>query len=378
MSVPRLRLGMVGGGAGAFIGGVHRMAARLDDRYVLTAGAFSSREEVCRATARELHLAPERAYPDFEAMARAEAERPDGVEVVAIVTPNHLHAAPARTFLAQGVPVICDKPLTAGLGEAETLAEFVVKSGVPFVVTYNYSAYPMVREARRRVAAGELGEIRLVQLEYAQDWLAEPIEASGQKQAEWRTDPARAGLGGSLGDIGTHAIHLAKFVTGLRPAAVAADLTSVVPGRRLDDNGHVMLRFEGGAKGLLWTSQTAYGHANGLALRVYGERGGLQWRQETPEVLELSLRGRATERLQRGVAGAGAGGRLPGGHPEGYIEAFATLYAEFADLVLDWREGRAFAPELLPTVGDGLEGVRFVDAAVRSSAANGAWTPVVG
>jgi len=367
---------MVGGGSGAFIGAVHRTAARLDDRYELVAGAFSSSEEVCRASAEALHVAPDRAYASFEAMAEAEAARPDGVEAVAVVTPNHLHAAPASALLARRIPVLCDKPLTASLEDALSLAALVRSSGAPFAVTYNYSGYPMVRRAREIVAAGEIGRVRVVQLEYAQDWLAEPVEQAGQRQASWRTDPARAGPGGSLGDIGTHAVHLAKFVTGLGLAAVAADLMSFAPGRVLDDNAHVMLRFEGGARGLLWTSQVAYGHANGLTLRVYGERGALQWRQEAPEFLDLTRRGRSTERLQRGAAGSGAASRLPGGHPEGYLEAFATLYSEFADQVLAWQGGEPWRPGLTPTAADGVEGVRFVDAAVRSSKAGGRWVEI--
>jgi predicted dehydrogenase len=376
MTGRRLRLGMVGGGTGAFIGAVHRLAARMDDRYVLTAGVFSSREAVSRETAAALHLPADRVYDDFEAMAAAEAARPDGVEVVAIVTPNHLHYAPARAFVSRGVPVLCDKPLTSDLAEAAALSELVRSTGVPFGVTYNYSGYPLIRLARALVAAGEIGAVRVVQLQYAQDWLAEPIEQDGQKQAAWRTDPAKAGPGGSLGDIGTHAAHLAKFVTSLPLAAVSADLTTFVPGRRLDDNAHLLLRFEGDAKGMLWTSQVAYGHANDLELRVYGERGALQWRQEEPESLALTRRGEATQMLKRGTVSAhpAPSGRVPGGHPEGYLEAFATLYSDFADQVLAWQAGSPYAPGLVPTAEDGVDGLRFVEAAVRSSRGDGAWT----
>jgi predicted dehydrogenase len=367
---------MVGGGTGAFIGAVHRMAARLDDQYVLTAGAFSSNPEVGRASAEVLRVAPERAYASFEAMAEAEAARDDGVEVVAVVTPNHLHFAPARAFLQRNVPVMCDKPLTSDLGEAIALRDLVAASGTPFGLTYNYSGYPMLRLARQLVADGELGAIRLVQVEYVQDWLADPIERDGQKQASWRTDPAKAGAGGSLGDIGSHAAHLAKFVSGLSLSAVSGDLTSFVPGRMLDDNAHVLLRFHGGAKGMLWTSQVAHGHANDLTLRVYGDKGGLAWRHEDPEVLSFTRRGEPTQRLRRGAAAPSPGGRIPGGHPEGYLEAFATLYAEFADQVRAWQGGQAYAPGLVPTADDGVDGLRFIEAAVASSRTGGAWTPV--
>lgn len=373
MSPPRLRLGMVGGGAGAFIGAVHRMAARLDDQYVLTAGAFSSNPEVGRASAEALHIAADRAYATFEEMARGEAARVDGVEVVAIVTPNHLHYAPARAFLERDIPVMCDKPLTSDLGEAIALRDLAAAKGTPFGLTYNYSGYPMLRLARELVADGELGQIRVVQVEYVQDWLAEPIEREGQKQASWRTDPAKAGAGGSLGDIGSHAAHLAKFVSGLSLAAVAGDLTSFAPGRTLDDNAHVMLRFQGGAKGLLWTSQVAYGHANDLSLRVYGDKGSVQWRHQEAEVLAFTRKGEATQRLQRGTASA-PGGRIPGGHPEGYLEAFATLYAEFATQVRAWQAGGTYVPGLVPTAEDGVDGLRFIEAAVASSRAGGAWT----
>jgi len=366
---------MVGGGLGAFIGGVHRMAARLDDRYVLAAGAFSSREDVNRASGEAFLVDPERVYSSFSAMAEAEAAREDGVDVVAIVTPNHLHVEPALAFVGRSIPVLCDKPLATSLAEATALATAVQASGAPFGVTYNYSAYPMIRLARELVSAGELGPIRMVQLQYVQDWLADPIEVDGQKQAAWRTDPTKAGPGGSLGDIATHAVQLGEFVSGLQLQAVAADLTSFVGGRVLDDNAHLLLRFTGGAKGMLWTSQVAHGHGNDLMLRVYGEAASLQWRQEEPEALVLTRKGEAAQRLSRGGAGLGgrAPARIPGGHPEGYLEAFATLYREFADQVQAWRGGQEHL-SLIPTVEDGVAGVRFVEAAVKSSANDGAWT----
>jgi predicted dehydrogenase len=377
---PRIRLGMVGGGADAFIGAVHRIAARLDDRYELVAGALSATPERARASGVAIGLP--RVYDDFAAMAEAEAAREDGIEAVSIVTPNHVHRAAAEPFLARGIHVICDKPLTSTLEDAEALVEAAEaaaeRSGALFVLTHNYTAYPMVRQARAMVAEGGIGRIRVVQVEYPQDWLSEHQEV---KQAEWRTDPARSGAGGATGDIGTHAYNLACFVTGLRATALAADLDAFVPGRRLDDNGHVLLRFDGGAKGMLWCSQVAPGNENGLRLRVYGERGGLEWAQEDPNYLWHAPLGEPKRLLTRNGAGAhGAGTRLsriPPGHPEGYLEGFANLYSEAAEAILAAREGRAPPGEVLfPTVRDGLAGLRFVDACVRSSRADAAWVPL--
>jgi predicted dehydrogenase len=372
----RIRLGMVGGGTDAFIGGVHRIAARIDGRFDLVAGALSSTPEKARASGAALGLDPARVYDDFVAMARREARLKDGIETVAIVTPNHVHYAAAREFLKRGVHVICDKPLTATLADAKKLVAQAEKANCRFILTHNYTGYPMVRQAREMVAAGALGRIRVVQVEYPQDWLAEDLESAGQKQAGWRTDPERSGAGGSTGDIGTHAFNLAGFVTGLRCESLAADLDSFVPGRRLDDNGHVLLRFEGGAKGMLWCSQVAPGNENGLRLRVYGDAGGLEWAQEEPNQLWHTPLGEPTRRLTRNGAGATAGAaavsRIPAGHPEGYLEAFANIYAEAAELILAAREGRS-PDTLAPTVRDGLDGMRFVDACVRSSRRDAAW-----
>ncbi|WP_149141856.1 Gfo/Idh/MocA family protein [Gemmobacter caeruleus] len=375
---PRLRLGMVGGGQGAFIGAVHRIAARMDDHFTLLAGCFSSDPERGRASAADLRIDPARSYASFEAMARAEARRKDGIEAVAIVTPNHLHAPVARAFLKRGVHVICDKPLTATLAEAKALRAQAEKAGVIFALTHNYTGYPMVRQAAAMIAAGELGEIRLVQVEYAQDWLAEPLEATGQKQADWRTDPARSGLGGATGDIGTHAYHLARFVTGLPLESLAADLHSFVPGRRLDDNAHVMLRFDGGARGMLWCSQVATGMENRLVLRVFGTKSALEWSQEDPNYLWVGPLDQPRYRLTRGGAGSGAEAarlsRVPAGHPEGYLEGFANLYAEAARAMVARRAGVApDAAVRFPGLSDGVEGVAFVDACVRSSRRNAAW-----
>lgn len=374
----RIRLGMVGGGRGAFIGAVHRIAARLDDHFELVAGCFSATPEKSQASGADLGLDPSRVYDDFEHMARREARLAGGIEAVAIVTPNHMHMPPARAFLKRGIHVICDKPLTATLSEAKKLVAAAETSGAVFVLTHNYTGYPMVREARERVASGALGEIRVVQVEYAQDWLSERIEESGQKQAAWRTDPARSGAGGATGDIGTHAFNLASFVTGLSLESLAADLQSFVEGRRLDDNGHVMLRFVGGARGMLWCSQVAPGNENTLRLRVYGAKGGLEWGQEEPNHLWFTPLGEPKRLLTRGGAGTGsAAGRLtrvPAGHPEGYLEGFANIYAEAAAAIRARQAGVEPDPAVsYPGLRDGLSGVAFIDACVRSSRKNAAW-----
>jgi predicted dehydrogenase len=375
---PRIRLGMVGGGRDAFIGAVHRIAARIDDQYELVAGCFSANPEKSAASGADLGVDPKRSYASFADMATREARRKDGIEAVAIVTPNHMHAPVAMQFLRRGIHVICDKPLTATLPEAKRLAKAAEASGVIFALTHNYTGYPMIRQAAAMVRNGDLGEIRVVQVEYAQDWLAEPIEQSGQKQADWRTDPARTGAGGSTGDIGTHAFNLAAFVTGLELDSLAADLQSFVAGRRVDDNGHVMLRYKGGARGMLWCSQVAAGCENGLRLRVYGTKAGIEWAQEDPNYLWVGPLGQPKYRLTRGGAGSGpeAGRvtRVPPGHPEGYLEGFANIYAEAARAIIARRDGSALDPAVtFPGLKDGLDGVAFVDACVRSSKRNGAW-----
>ncbi|MCE8023335.1 Gfo/Idh/MocA family protein [Billgrantia aerodenitrificans] len=378
----RLRLGMVGGGQGAFIGGVHRIAARLDDHYELVAGAFASDPERSRAAAAELHVAEERAYPDYRTMAEAERLRQDGIDVVAIVTPNHLHFDVARTFLEAGIHVICDKPMTTNLADAQALAELVEHSRLFFGLTHNYSGYPLVRQARDMVAAGELGELRVVQVEYPQDWLSTRLEESGVKQAEWRTDPQRSGPAGCLGDIGTHAYHLARFVTGLELESLAADLHTFVEGRALDDNVHMMLRFKGGARGMLWSSQVSPGNENGLRLRVYGSRGGLEWSQEEPNRLLHSPLGEPSRILTRNGPGLGeaalAASRIPPGHPEGYLEAFAQLYADYAEQIRALQAGRkAHALSVsTPGVMDGVDGLRFITRALESSVSGGVWVNV--
>lgn len=375
----RLRLGMVGGGRGAFIGAVHRIAARIDDRWELVAGALSSDPERAKASGEDLLLKPDRIYGDFNEMARRERRLKDGIDAVAIVTPNHAHAAAARAFLKAGIHVICDKPLTTTRREADQLAKLAHESGLIFAVTHNYTGYPLVRQARAMVEAGELGAIRVVQVEYAQDWLATRMEDTGSKQAEWRTDPARSGPAGAVGDIGTHAFNLAEFIVGDEVASLSAELHTFVEGRRLDDNAHMMLRFASGAKGMLWCSQVAAGLENGLKIRVYGEKAGLEWHQENPNYLTFSPLGEPPRIIRRNGYGANdvsrAASRIPGGHPEGYLEGFAQIYTDVAEQIaarIEKREPDPFSLQV-PTVDHGVRGVRFIDAAIRSSGRKAAW-----
>ena len=377
----RIRLGMVGGGQGAFIGAVHRIAARIDDAYELVAGALSSDPDRANASAAELGIAPDRSYANFLEMAKAEAAREDGIEAVSIVTPNHLHASAAKAFLRAGIHVICDKPMTTTLSEAEELVELVKDSGRLFILTHNYTGYPMVRQARAMVRDGMLGQIRLVQAEYPQDWLTEKAEEAGVKQAEWRTDPARSGAGGAIGDIGTHAYNLGCFVSGLKLKELCAELTTFVEGRRLDDDVQILMRYEGGAKGMLWASQVAPGNENGLKLRVYGTRGGLEWVQADPNYLWYTPFGEPKRLITRNGAGAVEDAnrlsRVPPGHPEGYLEGFANIYSEAAQAIIAARDGNpAPGGVIYPTVEDGLDGMRFIAAAVESSKNGGVWTEV--
>jgi predicted dehydrogenase len=369
---------MVGGGQGAFIGAVHRMAARLDGHYEFCAGALSSDPDRAIASARELGLADDRSYASYQDLIAGEAARDDGIEVVAVVTPNHLHFPVAVACLEAGFHVICDKPMTVTLDEARALRKLAESRDRILAVTYNYSGYPLIREARAMVRRGDVGTIRVVQGEYAQDWLSRDIESSGQKQASWRTDPLRSGAGGCIGDIGTHIYQLISFVTGLETEALSADLATFVEGRRLDDNAHLLLRFKGGAKGMIWASQVAAGCENGLQLRVYGDRGGLVWRQENPNELIFSPLGEPARRMTRGGAGTGEAAarltRVPAGHPEGYIEGFANIYGEIAAAIRAARDGTPVADDVCyPSGADGEKGVAFIDAAVRSSAAGAKW-----
>lgn len=370
---------MVGGGQGGFIGGIHRLAARLDGHYVLVAGALSSDPQRALASGAELRLESDRIYSDFNIMAEAESRRLDGIEAVAIVTPNHLHFPAAKAFLAHGIHVICDKPMVSSLDEAQALKEIVKKSGRIFALTHNYSAYPLIHQAREMIAEGALGGIRLVHVEYLQDWLTEPIERGGQKQASWRTDPAKSGEGGAIGDIGTHAYQLLRFVTGLAPGVIAADLAALVPGRPLDDNASILLRFENGGRGSILVSQVAPGNENTLALRVYGSRGGLEWRQENPNELWYAPLGQRKQLITR--AGAGTVDctkqflRTPAGHPEGFIEAFANIYSQVAAAIVAWRETGTVPSDLnFPGLDDGISGLAFVQAAIESSKHQSRWT----
>src|SRR5712691_8155576 len=375
----RLQLGMVGGGPGAFIGSVHRLAARMDDHFELVAAALTSDPTRSRAAAVDLHIAPDRAYGSFGEMAAAEAKRPDRIDAVSIVTPNHVHFGPAKAFLEAGIHVICDKPLTTTVEDALALAEIVRRSGLIFGLTHNYTGYPLVRQAREMIEAGEVGRIRVVQVEYAQDWLTTAVEATGHKQAVWRTDPAQSGPAGSLGDIGTHAYNIACFVTGLRCEQVAADVSIFVPGRRLDDNVQMLLRFEGGARGMLWASQVATGNENNLRLRVYGEKAGLEWAQENPNYLRFTPYGKPPVTISRAGAGATAAAkhasRIPSGHPEGYLEAFAQLYADLAEQIVARKQERApmVASLLVPGVKEGVEGVQFISGVLESSNQDSGW-----
>jgi predicted dehydrogenase len=374
----RIKLGMVGGGNDAFIGGVHRIAARIDDRFELVAGALSSTPEKSAASAKGLGIL--RSYGSFIEMAQAEASHDQGIEAVSIVTPNHVHAAAAKAFLARGIHVICDKPLTSTMQDAADLEKAVNESNALFVLTHNYTGYPMIRQARDMVALGELGTIRIVQAEYPQDWLTSPMENEGLKQAEWRTDPIRSGAGGSIGDIGTHAHNLACFVSGLQVESLAADLHAFGAGRTLDDNAHIMLRFTSGARGMLWSSQVAPGNENALKLRIYGDMGGLEWCQEDPNYLWFTHHGESKRLLTRNGSGASAASqtvsRIPGGHPEGYLEGFATIYNEAANAIRAVQVGadRASVMGVLPGITAGMDGMKFINACVTSSSNDATWT----
>ncbi|RAK50753.1 Gfo/Idh/MocA family protein [Phenylobacterium deserti] len=372
-SHPPVRMAMVGGGPGAFIGPVHRMAAELDARIQLVAGAFSRDTEKCRAAAALWDVAPDRAYADYRDMMRAEAARPDGAQLVAIVTPNHLHLPVAQAALEAGLHVISDKPATATLDEALELRRVVEGSGRLFGLTYTYTGYPMVREAREIVRRGDLGRIRKVVVEYSQGWLSEPIEQAGDnKQAGWRTDPTESGAGGCSGDIGVHAFNIAEFVSGLQVERVCADLSTVVPGRALDDDCNVLLRFQGDVPGVLVASQIAAGDRNGLRLRVYGEKGGLDWSHESPNTLTLNWLSAPTQTLHAGSGylsdAAVAATRLPTGHPEGFIEAFGNIYRDFAEAIATGTR-----PDTVPGILAGVRGMAFIDRAILSSREGSTW-----
>ncbi|MDB6153678.1 MAG: oxidoreductase protein [Chthoniobacteraceae bacterium] len=377
-------MGMVGGGRGAFIGAVHRIAANIDGQIELVCGAFSSEPQRSRDSGADFFLPPDRCYGTFQEMIEKEKALPEGerMDFISIVTPNHMHFPPAKMALENGFHVLSDKPATFNLAEAKELAALVKQTGLLYGLTHNYTGYPMVKEARNLVQTGKLGKIRKVVAEYPQGWLATRIEESGQKQACWRTDPARSGAAGCIGDIGTHAENLAEYITGLHISELAADLTSFVEGRQLDDDGNLLLRFEGGAKGVLHASQISVGEENNLAIRVYGEKGGIEWHQNEPNTLLVKWPDQPMQvyRTANGYlsAAAAAAGRTPPSHPEGYLEAFANVYKNFAGHIRTRLENRE--PDALvldyPKIEDGIRGMAFIEAVVSSSKNNAAWTKV--
>jgi predicted dehydrogenase len=372
-----IRMGIVGG-SGGFIGPVHAIAARMDNRYQLVAGALSSNPEMAQRAGAEWFLSPERCYTSYQDMARKEADRPDGIEVVAITTPNFTHHDIARTFLDAGIHVVCDKPITTTLDDARDLVQRAADSDLLFAVPHAFAAYPMVRQAQAMIANGELGEIRLVHVEFVMDWLTRPIDQTGDGQAAWRTDPKRSGPGGAIADIGTHAWHLAQFVSGQRVTELLADIDSLVSGRRLDDNAHVLLRFENGARGTMIITQVAPGNDCGLRIRVYGTDGGIEWRQDDVNVLRHTPTDEAPRLLSKGNAGLLPESylmtRVPKGHPEGYLEGFANVYSEVAVAIEAKREKRLVdVPLFFATAVEGLAGVAFVEAALASQAGGNIW-----
>ena len=375
----KIRIGMVGGGKNAFIGGVHRIALRLDGYYELVAGSFSSNFDNSKETGKDLGLAEDRIYETYHEMAEKESARSDGIDVVAIVTPNHLHIPIAKIFAEKGIHIICDKPLALSSEEAINLKNIVESKKLIFALTHNYTGYPMVRHARSLIKKGDLGSIRVIQVEYPQDWLTTKAEDSGLKQAEWRTDPKRSGDGGCIGDIGTHAFNLIRFITGLEVDELSADIHTFVKGRLLDDNAQIMLRFKGGAKGAIWSSQVAVGNENNLKIRVFGENGGLEWRQEDPNYLYYTKFGHPTQRVTRGSASASEEAnnvtRVPPGHPEGYLEGFANIYSDVCKSLFAQINNQNYdqSNDCYPTIYDGVEGMRFIETVLESSKNNSKW-----
>ncbi len=380
----KIRLGMVGGGQGAFIGAVHRIAAAIDGQIELVCGAFSSRPDNSKATGEQLFLDPKRVYASYREMFEKEAQLQEGerMDAVSIVTPNHVHFEPAKLALENGFHVICDKPLSFNTEEAIELEKLVKKSGLVFALTHTYTGYPMVKQAREMVKSGAFGKIRKVVVEYPQGWLSTPVEQTGQTQASWRTDPSKSGKGGSVGDIGTHAENLAETITGLKVTELSADISIFVEGRMLDDDANVLLRFDNGAKGILHCSQISAGEENELNIRVYGEKGGLEWHQEEPNTLIVKWLDKPKEIYRTGLGYlsdiAAGNTRTPAGHPEGYLEAFANIYKNFASTVRARIEGKTASEFDLdfPTVEDGVRGMKFIDAVIASGQNNAAWTKI--
>ena len=375
----RLRLGMVGGGQGAFIGAVHRIASRIDDRYELVAGCLSSTTDKALVSAKKIGIDSSRSYPDFKSMAETEASREDGIEVVSIVTPNHMHASPSIEFLKKGIHVICDKPLTATMDEAKELHSVVKSSNAHFFLTHNYSGYPVVREMRRLVKEGTIGKVRVVKGMYLQGWLANKEEDKGLKQAEWRTDPIRSGAAGAVGDIGSHTMHLLEFISGHKLESVAADLSTFVEGRRLDDDASILIRMNNNVKGSLWISQVAVGEENNFKISIYGENGALHWAQENPNYATLSSQSELDRIITRGGPihkdSSMANVRIPPGHPEGYLEGFAQIYTDAADVIQE-SDNKSQLLNILPNADDGLHIMKFINASVQSSNNNSEWVTV--
>ncbi len=379
----KLKMGMIGGGAGAFIGGVHRIAAAMDGKIELVCGAFSSNPEQSKAFGASLFLPESRCYGTYAEMITHEKTLPEGerMDFVAIVTPNFLHFAPAKLALENGFHVVCDKPMTLTVSEAQELVDLVEKTGLLFALTHNYTGYPMIKQARDMVRQGAFGKVRKVVVEYPQGWLSTKLEATGQKQAAWRSDPAKSGKVGAMGDVGTHAENLAEYVTGLQIESLCADLTAFVEGRLLDDDGNILLRLEQGAKGIFHVSQIAAGEENALSLRVYGEKGGFAWSQMEPNTLKVQWLDQPTQLYRTGVGplspAAQAHARIPSGHPEGYLEAFANIYRNFALQLIARLEGTEVDTALydFPTVRDGLRGMQFIEAVVASAASEQKWYP---
>jgi predicted dehydrogenase len=380
----KIRMGMVGGGRGAFIGGVHRMAAALDGEIELVCGAFSSGQEKSRLSGEDLYLPPGRVYGSYKEMMEEESKLPQGerMDFVSIVTPNHVHYGPARMALENGFHVVCDKPLCFNMKEALFLESLVERTDLLFALTHNYTGYPMVKQAREMVKNGDIGQIRKIVVEYPQGWLTTKVEDSGQKQASWRTDPARSGAAGAMGDIGTHAENLAEYITGLQITEMCADLSSFVEGRLLDDDGNVLLRFGNGAKGILHASQISAGEENNLNIRIYGTKAGLQWFQMEPNSLYVKWLDKPVEVLRTGGSGlypaAAAHTRIPAGHPEGYLEAFANIYRNFARCIRARLDGKEVDPVYrdFPSVSDGVRGMRFIEKVVESGKSESKWVKV--
>ncbi len=377
----KIRMGMVGGGRGAFIGGVHRMAAALDGKIDLVCGAFSSDAEKSRLSGEDLHIDPRRVYGSFQEMIDKEKQLPEDqrMQFVSIVTPNHMHFAPTKYALENGFHVVCDKPLCYDLEQAHELKKIVTDSGLLFALTHNYTGYPMVKQARAMIKNNEIGKIRKVVVEYPQGWLSTKVEDTDQKQAAWRTDPSRSGIAGAMGDIGTHAENLAEYITGLKISELCADISAMVEGRLLDDDGNVLLRFDNGAKGVLHASQICAGEENNLNIRIYGELGGLEWHQMEPNTLKVKWHNQPTQLYRTGVGNlsleATAHTRIPGGHPEGYLEAFANIYRNVAHCI-DARN-RGITPDPIyadfPSVEDGVRGMQFIYKVIESGKAETKW-----